>query len=168
MRSFEDSIIECSTDEKTERLDHFRKMKYVLDNLDEYPRVPNHQESVAELKKINNFLFYDNSSTGIIDLTEVTKEQKIKEQQLAAEAISIGEQLYEYCRKFESSDMSVIDRQKHCEVLMSFLALKQESIRRMYLNERSGSLENHEQLVELEQEIIAQKDQINTFMATTK
>ena len=64
--------------------------------------------------------------------------------------------------------MSVIDRQKHCEVLMSFLALKQESIRRMYLNERSGSLENHEQLVELEQEIIAQKDQINTFMATTK
>ncbi len=171
MSGYEFETLECSTDETQERVDHFRRIEMVLENLDDIkkvPRVPNHEESIEELRKINNFLCKDHQPHGVIDLTMENKKKLDDKKLVIDEVISIGDKLFSYCRQLETADLSVVQRQNHCEVLLSFLGMKESRIADEYRNAIDGVIENHEELVGLMSEINEQRYQIYTYMANSK
>ena len=130
------------------KLLHFRNFTYVLNNIDDYPRKPDHAESLYELDQINRYLCFKHFDEKVVDLS-VTERKKIDQTQTQIdEVVQIGEWVYLYCATFEQEKSSVEMQLKHCDTMMAFLEMKKSLIRYKYIQQTEGEMPNHEEMIE--------------------
>jgi hypothetical protein len=170
-KGFEFSSDDCSTDEQSEALDHFRNVGDVLGRLDDLPRVPTHQESLEELDLMNHYLFMESFREPMAVLDENTKSRLAKKEQDTEEMYQIGEFLYLYCVSFEGVEDELSEPAmavKHCETLKAFLANREAYISGTYNKAVNGKIINHPQLLALSESINIEKNRLDRLMKNIK
>ena len=170
-KGFEFSSGDCSTDEESEALNHFRNVGDVLGRLGDLPRVPTHQESLEELDLLNHHLFMDSFREPMVALDENTKMKIAKKKQDTEEMYQIGEFLYLYCVSFEGVEGELSEPAmtvKHCETLKAFLANREAYISGAYNKAVDGKIINHPQLLALSESINIEKHRLDRLMKNIK
>ena len=162
---------ECSTDEQTEAIDHFRNFGAILGELDSLPRTPSHQEALEELEMINNYLFTESYSGSVISLDENTKANIAKKEAQIEEIYQIGDFVYLYCVSFEGIEDELSSLKltlQHCGTLKAYLSNKERYLRDKYTKAKDGEIENHHKNVALSESIILEKDRLDRLMKNIK